>query len=76
MLALNGRFLCASSFVSTAEIGNYYQHNYPEFKVNQDYDDIDQQMAQNNNVGSSSWSHDREMQVQRGNYPHYVGGLY
>ncbi|KAH0719971.1 hypothetical protein KY290_004886 [Solanum tuberosum] len=35
--SLNGRFLCASSFVSTAEIGNYYQHNYPEFKVNQEY---------------------------------------
>uniref|UniRef100_M1BRE8 Nadhp hc toxin reductase n=2 Tax=Solanum tuberosum TaxID=4113 RepID=M1BRE8_SOLTU len=34
--SLNGRFLCASSFVSTAEIGNYYQHNYPEFKVNQE----------------------------------------
>ncbi|KAG5601962.1 hypothetical protein H5410_033332 [Solanum commersonii] len=28
-------------------------------------EDIDQQMAQSNNVGSSSWSHDREMQVQR-----------
>lgn len=27
-------------------------------------DDIDQQMTQNNNVGSSSRSHDREMQVQ------------
>ncbi|KAK4723712.1 hypothetical protein R3W88_026491 [Solanum pinnatisectum] len=35
--SLNGRFLCASSFVSTAEIGTYYQHNYPEFKVNQEY---------------------------------------
>ncbi|XP_027768332.1 anthocyanidin reductase ((2S)-flavan-3-ol-forming)-like isoform X3 [Solanum pennellii] len=35
--SLNGRFLCASSFVSTAEISNYYQHNYPEFKVNQEY---------------------------------------
>ncbi|KAG5604678.1 hypothetical protein H5410_026170 [Solanum commersonii] len=28
-------------------------------------EDIDQQMAQSNNVGSSSRSHDREMQVQR-----------
>ncbi|KAG5616375.1 hypothetical protein H5410_016199 [Solanum commersonii] len=28
-------------------------------------DDIDQQIAQSNNVGSSSRSHDREMQVQR-----------
>ncbi|KAG5616472.1 hypothetical protein H5410_016296 [Solanum commersonii] len=27
-------------------------------------EDIDQQMAQSNNVGSSSRSHDREMQVQ------------
>ncbi|XP_006366563.1 anthocyanidin reductase-like [Solanum tuberosum] len=35
--SLNGRFLCASSFVSTAEIGTYYQHNYPEFKVNKEY---------------------------------------
>lgn len=26
--------------------------------------DIDQQMTQSNNVGSSSQSHDREMQVQ------------
>ena len=34
--SLSGRFLCASSFVSTAEIGNYYEHNYPEFKVNQE----------------------------------------
>uniref|UniRef100_K4CYD0 NAD-dependent epimerase/dehydratase domain-containing protein n=1 Tax=Solanum lycopersicum TaxID=4081 RepID=K4CYD0_SOLLC len=34
--SLNGRFLCASSYVSTEEIGNYYQHNYPEFKVNQE----------------------------------------
>ncbi|KAG5626908.1 hypothetical protein H5410_012126 [Solanum commersonii] len=28
-------------------------------------ENIDQQVAQSNNVGSSSWSHDREMQVQR-----------
>ncbi|KAG5612851.1 hypothetical protein H5410_024132 [Solanum commersonii] len=28
-------------------------------------EDIDQHMAQSNNVGSSSRSHDREMQVQR-----------
>ncbi|KAG5579165.1 hypothetical protein H5410_049792 [Solanum commersonii] len=28
-------------------------------------DDIDQQMAQSNNVGSFSRPHDREMQVQR-----------
>ncbi|KAG5568078.1 hypothetical protein H5410_064907 [Solanum commersonii] len=30
--SLNGRFLCASSFVSTAEIGNYYQHNYQSLR--------------------------------------------
>ncbi|XP_060204263.1 NADPH HC-toxin reductase 1-like [Lycium barbarum] len=34
--SINGRFLCASSFVSTAEIGTYYQQNYPEFNVNQE----------------------------------------
>lgn len=34
--AVNGRFLCASSFVSSAEIGCYYQQNYPEFNVNQE----------------------------------------
>ncbi|XP_016470465.1 NADPH HC-toxin reductase 1-like [Nicotiana tabacum] len=35
--AVNGRFLCASLFVSSAEIGCYYQQNYPEFNVNQEY---------------------------------------
>lgn len=33
--SMNGRFLCASSFVSSAEIASYYQQNYPEFHVNQ-----------------------------------------
>lgn len=28
-------------------------------------DDIDQQMTQSNNVGSSCWSYDQEMQAQR-----------
>ncbi|KAK4364169.1 hypothetical protein RND71_015527 [Anisodus tanguticus] len=33
--SINGRFLCASSFVSTADISTYYQQNFPEFNVNQ-----------------------------------------
>ena len=40
-------------------------------------DDIDQQMTQNNNVGQSSQSYDREMQVQlEENCSYYAGGLY
>ena len=42
-------------------------------------DDIDQQMAQSNNVGSYYWLYDREMQVQRDEIlrtPYYVRGLY
>ncbi|KAA8516153.1 hypothetical protein F0562_019332 [Nyssa sinensis] len=35
--SINGRFLCASSYVSTAEIANYYQQNYPEFNVKQEH---------------------------------------
>lgn len=35
--SMNGRFLCASSYVSSAEIASYYQQNYPEFHVNQKY---------------------------------------
>ncbi|KAG5609329.1 hypothetical protein H5410_020610 [Solanum commersonii] len=35
--SMNGRFLCASAFVSSAEIASYYQQNYPEFHVNQKY---------------------------------------
>ncbi|KAJ0053778.1 hypothetical protein Pint_00563 [Pistacia integerrima] len=31
--SINGRFLCASSYVSS----NYYQQNYPEFHVNREY---------------------------------------
>ncbi|KAJ8565063.1 hypothetical protein K7X08_001523 [Anisodus acutangulus] len=32
-----GRFLCASSFLSTAETASYYQEKYPEFHINQKY---------------------------------------
>ncbi|XP_055802399.1 anthocyanidin reductase ((2S)-flavan-3-ol-forming)-like [Solanum dulcamara] len=35
--SMNGRFMCASSFVSSAEIASYYQQKYPEFHVNQKY---------------------------------------
>ncbi|MCD9558993.1 hypothetical protein HAX54_016703 [Datura stramonium] len=34
--SVNGRFLCASSLVSIAEIGNYYRQNYLEFNLNQE----------------------------------------
>ncbi|CAN4107205.1 unnamed protein product [Withania somnifera] len=33
--SMNGRFLCASSFVSSAEIASHYQEKYPDFHVNQ-----------------------------------------
>ncbi|KAK4721082.1 hypothetical protein R3W88_011315 [Solanum pinnatisectum] len=35
--SMNGRFLCASAFVSSAEIATYYQQNYPELHINQKY---------------------------------------
>lgn len=35
--SMNGRFLCASAFVSSAQIATYYQQNYPEFHINQKY---------------------------------------
>ncbi|KAL5859563.1 hypothetical protein ACOSQ3_000863 [Xanthoceras sorbifolium] len=35
--SINGRFLCARSYVSSAEIANYYQQNFPEFHVKQEY---------------------------------------
>ncbi|CAN4089919.1 unnamed protein product [Withania somnifera] len=35
--SMNGRFLCASTFVSSAEIASYYQEKYPEFHVHQRY---------------------------------------
>lgn len=34
--SINGRFLCASSYVSSAEIANYYRQHYPEFHVMQE----------------------------------------
>ncbi|KAL5571388.1 hypothetical protein UlMin_020985 [Ulmus minor] len=34
---LKGRFLCASSFISSAEIAAYYQENYPKFHVKKEY---------------------------------------
>lgn len=34
--SINGRFCCASSYVSSAQIANYYQQNYPEFHVKQE----------------------------------------
>ncbi|KAJ7951277.1 Anthocyanidin reductase-like [Quillaja saponaria] len=33
----NGRYLCASSYVSSAEIADYYVQNYPEFHVKQEF---------------------------------------
>ncbi|GKU96703.1 hypothetical protein SLEP1_g9910 [Rubroshorea leprosula] len=35
--SINGRFLCASSFVSSVEIAEYYQENHPEFPIKQEY---------------------------------------
>ncbi|XVF22406.1 hypothetical protein REPUB_Repub12eG0169700 [Reevesia pubescens] len=35
--SISGRFLCASSYVSSAEIANFYQLYYPEFHVKQEY---------------------------------------
>lgn len=35
--SINGRFLCASSYVSSAEIANYCRQNFPEFHVKQEY---------------------------------------
>ncbi|XP_057527539.1 putative anthocyanidin reductase [Amaranthus tricolor] len=33
--SLHGRFLCASDYVSSAEIAHYFHKNYPEFQVQQ-----------------------------------------
>lgn len=30
---IHGRFLCASSYVSSAEMAEYYLQNYPEFHI-------------------------------------------
>ncbi|PON97539.1 NAD(P)-binding domain containing protein [Trema orientale] len=32
-----GRFLCASSYISCAEIASYYQQHYPQFHVKNEY---------------------------------------
>ncbi|XP_058738791.1 anthocyanidin reductase ((2S)-flavan-3-ol-forming)-like isoform X2 [Vicia villosa] len=37
--SINGRFLCASSYVSIQEIADHYVLHYPEFTVNQEYAD-------------------------------------
>lgn len=34
--SINGRFLCSSSYVSSAKIASYYQQHYPEFEVKQE----------------------------------------
>ena len=34
--SINGRFLCAGSYVTLNEIANHYVHHYPEFTVNQE----------------------------------------
>ncbi|XP_011093047.1 putative anthocyanidin reductase [Sesamum indicum] len=31
--SMNGRFLCANGYISTAEIASYYQQKYPEFSI-------------------------------------------
>ncbi|KAJ9539308.1 hypothetical protein OSB04_032041 [Centaurea solstitialis] len=33
---INGRFLCSSSYITSAEMAKYYQENYPQFHVNQE----------------------------------------
>lgn len=35
--SVQGRILCASSFVASAEIASYFQQNYPQFHVKQEY---------------------------------------
>lgn len=35
--SINGRFLCASDYVSSAEIAQYYKQNYPEFCIKEQY---------------------------------------
>ena len=34
--SINGRFLCASSYVATSEMANYYNTNHPEFYIKQE----------------------------------------
>lgn len=35
--SFSGRFLCASEYVSSSEIAEYYKQKYPEFHVKQEY---------------------------------------
>ncbi|KAH9615394.1 hypothetical protein KSS87_019633 [Heliosperma pusillum] len=35
--SINGRFLCASDFVSSADIAEYYQQKFPELSIKQGY---------------------------------------
>ncbi|KAF4384598.1 NADPH HC-toxin reductase 1 [Cannabis sativa] len=35
--SVRGRYLCASAYVSSAEIASYYQQNHPQFHVNKEY---------------------------------------
>lgn len=35
--SINGRFLVANSYASSAEIANYYSQNYPEFNLKEKY---------------------------------------
>ncbi|XP_062091438.1 NADPH HC-toxin reductase 1-like [Humulus lupulus] len=35
--SLHGRFLCATSYISSAQIATYYQQNYPQLHVNKKY---------------------------------------
>ena len=34
--SIHGRILCASSYISSAEIASYYQQHYPQFPVKQE----------------------------------------
>ncbi|KAJ9539447.1 hypothetical protein OSB04_032180 [Centaurea solstitialis] len=34
---VNGRFLCSSSYISSVEMAKYYQENYPQFHLNQEF---------------------------------------
>lgn len=33
---VHGRILCSNSYISSAEIADYYQENYPDFHVKQE----------------------------------------
>ncbi|KAG8363270.1 hypothetical protein BUALT_Bualt19G0004700 [Buddleja alternifolia] len=35
--SMNGRFLCANAYISTAEIAGYYKKNYPEFSIRKEH---------------------------------------